>query len=380
MTTHVRVAGPPDARFVSAGGQAARLEVEPEGQAPRRKTPGRLRGDVGADAGDGHRHRRRSRPARRGRRRAAQARSDEDGAAGPRAPRRARSPRSAAASASSCSPACRSWSWNEAAAARHGGRGRPSRRPPERVHQPHSRGQGGTSSTPWPKPACPSSKSGRSSARSGCRAWPTPMPSSRRWPGGPGVRYAALVPNLIGVERAAAAGITDIALFGATSETFSRRNINQSIADSFATFGRVVPRAQALGMRVRGYLSTCFGCPYEGDVPPARVRELTRALLDLGVVEVAVSDTIGVATPGQVWRVLDALAPAVPVERGRAALPRHARARRSPTCSPGSRQAWPRSTRPAAAWAAARTRQARRATSPPKISSTCSTGSASRPA
>jgi isopropylmalate/homocitrate/citramalate synthase len=129
----------------------------------------------------------------------------------------------------------------------------------------------------------------------------------------PGVRYAALVPNLIGIERAAAAGITDIALFGATSETFSRRNINQSIADSFATFQAVMPRALALGMRVRGYLSTCFGCPYEGDIPPARVVELTRALLDLGVVEVAVSDTIGVATPGQIWRVLDVLALSVPV-------------------------------------------------------------------
>jgi len=129
----------------------------------------------------------------------------------------------------------------------------------------------------------------------------------------PGVRYAALVPNLIGVERAAAAGIRDIALFWATSETFSRRNINQSIADAFATFRAVVPRAQALGMRVRGYLSTCFGCPYEGDIPPSRVADLTRAMLDLGVVEVAVSDTIGVATPGQIWRVLDALEPLVPV-------------------------------------------------------------------
>jgi hydroxymethylglutaryl-CoA lyase len=129
----------------------------------------------------------------------------------------------------------------------------------------------------------------------------------------PGVRYAALVPNLIGIERAAAAGITDIALFGATSETFSRRNINQSIADSFATFAKVMPRAHALGMRVRGYLSTCFGCPYEGEIQPARVLELTRAMIDLGVVEVAVSDTIGVATPGQIWRVLGTLAPSVPV-------------------------------------------------------------------
>ena len=128
-----------------------------------------------------------------------------------------------------------------------------------------------------------------------------------------GVRYTALVPNLRGIERAAAAGITNVALFGATSETFSRRNINQSIADSFATFRAVMPRAQALGMRVRGYLSTCFGCPYEGAVPPARVAELSSALLDLGVEEVAISDTIGVAHPGQVWRVLDAVTASVPV-------------------------------------------------------------------
>ena len=128
----------------------------------------------------------------------------------------------------------------------------------------------------------------------------------------PGVRYAALVPNLRGLDRAAAAGITEIALFGAVSETFSLRNINQSIDGSFARFAAVTPRALALGMRVRGYLSNCFGCPYEGDVPPSRVRDLARRFLDLGVAEVAVSDTIGVATPGHGWRVLDALAGSVP--------------------------------------------------------------------
>jgi hydroxymethylglutaryl-CoA lyase len=129
----------------------------------------------------------------------------------------------------------------------------------------------------------------------------------------PGTRYAALVPNLVGVERAAAVGVTEVSLFAATSETFSRRNINQSIAQSLETFRGLMPRARTLGMRVRGYLSTCFGCPYEGEVPPSRVVALTDALLDLGVVEVAVSDTIGVATPGQVWRVLDALTPRVPI-------------------------------------------------------------------
>ena len=128
----------------------------------------------------------------------------------------------------------------------------------------------------------------------------------------PGTRYAALVPNLKGLERAAAAGITEVAIFAASSETFSRRNINQSIDESLVTYGEVARRALATGARVRGYLSTAFGCPYEGDVPIARVVDLTRALLDLGVYEVAVSDTIGVAHPGDVRRRLDALTASIP--------------------------------------------------------------------
>jgi len=128
----------------------------------------------------------------------------------------------------------------------------------------------------------------------------------------PGTRYAALVPNVKGLERAAAAGVTEVAIFAASSETFSRRNINQSIDASLVTYGEVARRALATGARVRGYLSTAFGCPYEGDVPIARVVDLTRALLDLGVYEVAVSDTIGVAHPGDVRRRLDALTASIP--------------------------------------------------------------------
>jgi hydroxymethylglutaryl-CoA lyase len=120
------------------------------------------------------------------------------------------------------------------------------------------------------------------------------------------------VPNVKGLERAAAAGITEVAIFAASSETFSRRNINQSIDASLVTYGEVARRALATGARVRGYLSTAFGCPYEGDVPIARVVDLTRALLDLGVYEVAVSDTIGVAHPGDVRRRLDALTASIP--------------------------------------------------------------------
>ena len=123
----------------------------------------------------------------------------------------------------------------------------------------------------------------------------------------PGTRYSALVPNVQGLERARAAGATEIALFGAASETFSRRNINQSIEESFATYADVAARASAAGLRVRAYLSTAFGCPFEGDVPIARVVDLTQRWLDLGVFEVAVSDTIGIAHPGQVRRVLGEL-------------------------------------------------------------------------
>jgi len=131
----------------------------------------------------------------------------------------------------------------------------------------------------------------------------------------PGTRYTALVPNLRGLARAAGSGLRDVAVFGAASETFSRRNINQGIRESFAGFRSVVQEAAVSGIRVRAYLSTAFGCPYEGDVPAARVAELTDALLQLGAFEVAVSDTIGIAHPGQVWRVLDEVAVRVPLAR-----------------------------------------------------------------
>jgi hydroxymethylglutaryl-CoA lyase len=119
-----------------------------------------------------------------------------------------------------------------------------------------------------------------------------------------GVRYSALVPNAKGLERAVSCGVTEIAIFAAASETFSRKNINQSIDESLTTYGDVVRLASQAGIRVRGYLSTCFGCPFEGDVPMEQVALLTALLLDLGVYEVAISDTIGVAHPGQVRAVL----------------------------------------------------------------------------
>jgi len=131
----------------------------------------------------------------------------------------------------------------------------------------------------------------------------------------PGVRYTALVPNLAGLDRALAAGVQEIAVFAASSETFSRKNINQTIDDSLITYRQVCDRALGAGLRVRGYLSTAFGCPYEGHVAPERVAELSARLVDLGVFEVAVSDTIGIAHPGQVPQVLAAVLARIPAER-----------------------------------------------------------------
>ena len=123
----------------------------------------------------------------------------------------------------------------------------------------------------------------------------------------PGTRYSALVPNVAGLDRAMAAGVTEIAIIAASTDTFSRKNVNQSIADSLMGYKDVCERALAAGLRVRGYLSTAFGCPYEGAVSPDVVADLTVKLLELGVFEVAVSDTIGVAHPAQVDHVLERL-------------------------------------------------------------------------
>ena len=129
----------------------------------------------------------------------------------------------------------------------------------------------------------------------------------------PGVRYTALVPNLAGLSRAREARVDEIAVFAAASETFSQRNINQTIEESLATYKQVCDEARAAGLRVRGYLSTCFGCPYEGAVPPAKVAGVAAGLRDLGVYEVAISDTIGIAHPGQVAGVLEAVAKHIPL-------------------------------------------------------------------
>src|SRR5262245_28512348 len=131
----------------------------------------------------------------------------------------------------------------------------------------------------------------------------------------PGTRYTALVPNLAGLDRALASGVREIAIFAASTEAFSRKNINQTIDESFVTYKQVCERALSADVRVRGYLSTAFGCPYEGAVAAEKVAELVRRLLDLGVFEVAVSDTIGIAHPALVSQVLDSVLARTPASR-----------------------------------------------------------------
>jgi isopropylmalate/homocitrate/citramalate synthase len=134
-------------------------------------------------------------------------------------------------------------------------------------------------------------------------------------PKDPGVEYPVLVPNMKGLERAIEVGVTSIAIFTAASESFNKRNINMSIDESFENFAQVVPRALGEGMRVRGYVSTAFGCPYEGEVPPEKVLEVVARLLDLGCYEVSVGDTIGVGTPMQVQGVIGMLLQVIPPKR-----------------------------------------------------------------
>lgn len=137
----------------------------------------------------------------------------------------------------------------------------------------------------------------------------------REIPKDPGVEYPVLVPNMKGLERAIEAGVKSIAIFTAASNTFNKRNINMTIEESFANYSPVAARARAEGLRIRGYVSTSFGCPYEGDVPPEKVLEVSARLLDLGCYEVSVGDTIGVATPMQVQGVIGILLQVIPASK-----------------------------------------------------------------
>ncbi|MCW2648686.1 MAG: pyruvate carboxyltransferase [Pseudonocardiales bacterium] len=123
-----------------------------------------------------------------------------------------------------------------------------------------------------------------------------------------GVRYPVLVPNERGLDRALAKGIREIAIFASATETFAQRNLNRSVAESIAMFAPVVARARAEGLTVRGYVSMCFGDPWEGEVPIEQVVGVGTKLLELGCTELSLGDTIGVATPGHVTALLAAFA------------------------------------------------------------------------
>src|SRR5205823_6558377 len=128
-----------------------------------------------------------------------------------------------------------------------------------------------------------------------------------------GVSYPVLTPNLKGFESARVAGATEVAVFGAASEAFSRKNINCSIAESLQRFQPILAEAKKYDIRVRGYVSCVLGCPYEGDVEPGKVAEVAGALYTMGCYEVSLGDTIGVGTPGKTKAMIQACAKRVPI-------------------------------------------------------------------
>lgn len=131
----------------------------------------------------------------------------------------------------------------------------------------------------------------------------------------PGLTYSALVPNIKGLERAIESGIKRIAVFTAASETFTKKNINMSIKESLETFEPVIETALKAGMSIRGYVSTCFVCPYEGEIKKEKVLEVTKELLDMGVYEVSLGDTIGKASPKDVFETIGFVLKSIPKEK-----------------------------------------------------------------
>jgi len=129
----------------------------------------------------------------------------------------------------------------------------------------------------------------------------------------PGVSYPVLTPNLKGFEAARAAGATEVAVFGAASESFSKKNINCSIAESLERFRPVTDAARKAEVKVRGYISCVLGCPYEGEIAPEKVAEVAQALYEMGCYEISLGDTIGTGTPGKTQRMIEAVAKRIPV-------------------------------------------------------------------
>lgn len=131
----------------------------------------------------------------------------------------------------------------------------------------------------------------------------------------PGVAYPVLVPNRKGLDAAIAAGADEVVVFGAASESFSKRNTNCSIAEGLARFSEVCEEAIARGLKVRGDISVCLGCPYEGEVDPQAVVRVARDLDRMGCYEITICDTIGTGTAGSTRKVIEAVAKHIPVER-----------------------------------------------------------------
>jgi hydroxymethylglutaryl-CoA lyase len=130
-----------------------------------------------------------------------------------------------------------------------------------------------------------------------------------------GTTFSALCPNARGLERALAAGLPEIAVFLSASETHNKKNVNKTIADTLAVFSEIVPPAREAGLRVRGYVSTVWGCPYEGDVDPEVALRIAKKLLDLGCYQISLGDTIGVGTPKQTGNIVQRFLGEMPADR-----------------------------------------------------------------
>ncbi len=131
----------------------------------------------------------------------------------------------------------------------------------------------------------------------------------------PGVTFSALCPNLTGLERAIDCGMEEIAVFLSASETHNRKNINKTIDETIAAFEETIPPARARGMRVRAYVSTVWGCPYEGEVDPERARQIAVRLVDMGCYQISLGDTIGCGTPRQTQRIIELMSKDIPLEK-----------------------------------------------------------------
>uniref|UniRef100_A0A1B0CUF0 hydroxymethylglutaryl-CoA lyase n=2 Tax=Lutzomyia longipalpis TaxID=7200 RepID=A0A1B0CUF0_LUTLO len=130
-----------------------------------------------------------------------------------------------------------------------------------------------------------------------------------------GVSYPVLTPNIKGFEAALAAGATEVAVFGAASESFSQKNTNCSTAESIERFRVVLDAAKKANVRVRGYVSTVIGCPYEGAIEPQAVARVSKQLLDMGCYEISLGDTIGVGTPGTMSKMLQEVLKVIPADK-----------------------------------------------------------------